>query len=217
MKLILYSYYRSSAAFRVRIALNLKGLPYEIVPVHLTRDGGQHKSDWYRQINPQMRVPCLVAEAESGERHVMVQSPAIVEWIDENWPQPDLLPADLILRQKARAIAAIVGCDIHPLNNSGALNYLKDDLGHTQDVADAWVAHWMRLGFETIESMLGDGPFCCGEQPSIADIFLVPQVANARRFNVPLDAFPKIVAVDAACQGLDAFARAAPANQPDAE
>ena len=209
----LYSYFRSSAAYRARIALNLKGLPYEMVAIHLTRDGGeQHKPDFHA-INPQERVPAL--ELSSGE--VLTQSLAIVEYLDDIEPNPPFLPADALARAKVRAIAQIVACDIHPLNNLIALQYLKRTLKHEQAEIDAWYYHWVIEGFKAIEAMIGPGPYACGTQVTLADICLVPQVFNARRLKVPLDAFPKIVAADAACLKLAAFDKARPENQPDAE
>jgi maleylpyruvate isomerase len=209
----LYTYYRSSAAYRLRIALNLKGLPYEMVAIHLTKDGGhQHRPD-YHAINPQERVPSL--QLSSGE--VLIQSLAIIEYIDEIEPEPPLLPADALDRAKARAIAQIVACDIHPLNNLVSLQYLKRTLKHEQAEIDAWYHHWVLEGFAAIEALINPAPYACGTHVTLADICLVPQVFNARRLKVPLDKFPKIVAVEAACQKLPPFDKARPENQPDAE
>jgi maleylpyruvate isomerase len=209
----LYSYFRSSAAYRVRIALDLKGLPYDIVSIHLTKDGGQQRKPDFVAVNPQMRVPALALS--SGE--VLTQSLAIIEYLDEITPEPPLLPADALERAKTRALAQMIACDIHPLNNLVALQYLKRQLKHEQSEIDAWYRHWVTEGFGAIEAMLAPGPYACGAQVTLADLCLVPQVANARRFQVPLDKFPKIVAVDAACQKLSAFDKARPENQPDAE
>jgi maleylpyruvate isomerase len=209
----LYSYFRSSAAYRVRIALNLKGLAYEIVPVHLVRDGGHHKRADYRALNPQMRIPALMLA--NGE--VLVQSLAIIEYLDEIRPEPPLLPGDPASRARARAIAQIIACDVHPLNNSGTLDYLKSSLGQDQGAINSWYAHWILRGFEAIEAMVAPGPYALGEEISIADLCLVPQVANARRFRVPTEQFPRILAIAAACQKLKAFEEARPENQPDAE
>jgi maleylacetoacetate isomerase len=209
----LYSYFRSSAAYRVRIALNLKGIAYETVSVHLVKDGGHNRRPEYRAINPQMRVPALVID--SGE--VLIQSPAIIDYLDETYPEPPFLPKDPIARAKARALAAIVACDIHPLNNTSPLRYLKRVLHQEQSAIDAWYHHWVTEGFEAVEALVDGGPYCCGTALTIADIFLVPQVNNARRLKVPLDQFPKIVAIEAACLALPAFERARPENQPDAE
>jgi len=209
----LYSYFRSSAAYRVRIALNLKGLAYETVPVHLVKEGGHNRRPEFRAINPQMRVPALVVP--TGD--VLIQSLAIIEYLDETHPKPPLLPKDPIARAQARALAEIVACDIHPLNNIGSLRYLKRELHHEQAAIDAWYHHWVLTGFEALEALVRPGPYACGGAVTVADLCLVPQVYNARRLNVPLDKFPKIVAIDAACLALPAFDRARPENQPDAE
>jgi maleylpyruvate isomerase len=209
----LYSFFRSSAAYRVRIALNLKGVSYETVPIHLQKDGGQHRSADYRAINPQARVPSLVLP--NGD--VLVQSLAIIEYLDETHPQPPLLPADPLERARVRAVSQIIACDIHPLNNLGTLQYLKRALGQEQAAIDTWYHHWVRAGFEAIETLIRPGPYAFGSDVSLADVCLVPQVYNARRLKVPLDDFPKIVAVDAACLALAPFDRARPEKQPDAE
>ena len=209
----LYSFFRSSAAYRVRIALNLKNLAYETLPVHLVKDGGHNKRPEFRAINPQMRVPALVTA--NGE--ILIQSLAIIEYLDETHPQPPLLPRDPIARAKARALADLIACDIPPLNNVGPLRYLKNAMGQAQSAIDAWYHHWILDGFEALEALIGSGPYACGDEVTIADICLVPQIYNARRLKVPLDKFPKINAVDAACMRLAAFDRARPENQPDAE
>jgi maleylpyruvate isomerase len=209
----LYSYFRSSAAYRVRIALNFKGLPYEMVPIHLTKDGGRQHTPEFLGINPQARVPAL--ELAGGE--ILTQSLAIIEYLDDIHPEPPLLPADALDRAKSRAIAQMIACDIHPLNNLIALQYLKRQLKHEQPEIDAWYHHWISVGFTALEKMLAPGPYACGSNVTLADICLVPQVANARRFKVSLDKFPKILSVDAACLKLPAFDKARPENQPDAE
>ncbi len=209
----LYSYFRSSAAYRVRIALSLKGIAYETLPVHLIKDGGHNKRPEFRAVNPQMRVPALVAS--TGD--VLIQSLAIIEYLDETHPAPPLLPKDPIARAKTRALAQIVACDIHPLNNVGPLRYLKHEMHQEQSAIDAWYHHWVITGFEAYEALAQPGPYSCGSEVTIADICLVPQVFNARRLKVPLDKFPKIVGIDAACLKLTAFDRARPENQPDAE
>jgi maleylpyruvate isomerase len=209
----LYSYFRSSAAYRVRVALNLKGIAYETVPIHLTRDGGRQHSAEYRAINPQMRVPALVLD--NGE--VLVQSLAIIDYLDETHPAPPLLPADPVARAKARGIAEIICCDIHPINNLVTLNYLRGPLGLGPAAVEAWYAHWIATGFAAVEAMIRPGPFAFGGAPGVADLCLVPQVYNARRFKVPLEKFEKILGVEAACLELAAFDRARPENQPDAE
>jgi maleylacetoacetate isomerase len=209
----LYSYFRSSAAYRVRIALNLKGIAYETASVHLVKDGGHNRRPEYRAVNPQMRVPALVTD--TGE--VLIQSLAIIDYLDETRPDPPLLPKDPIARAKARAMADIVACDIHPLNNTSPLRYLKRVLHQEQTAIDAWYHHWVTEGFEALEALVAPSPYCCGSAVTIADILLVPQVYNARRLKVPLDAFPKITAIEAACLALPAFDKARPENQPDAE
>lgn len=209
----LYSYFRSSAAYRVRIALNLKGLSYETAAIHLIKDGGHNRRPEYRAINPQMRVPTLVTD--NGD--TLIQSIAIIEYLDETHPEPPLLPKDPVARAKARGIAELIACDIHPLNNTSPLRYLKHQLGQEQGAIDTWYHHWVREGFEALEALIAPGPYAFGNAITLADVCLVPQVANARRLKVPLDKFPKIVAVDAACMALSAFHRARPENQPDAE
>jgi len=209
----LYTYYRSSAAYRVRIALNLKGLPYEMVPIHLSKDGGYQRKPEFRTINPQMRVPVLALSSSD----VLTQSLAIIEYLDDIHPEPPLLPADPLARAKVRAVAQTIACDIHPLNNSGTLQYLKNTLKHAQSEIDAWYHYWIIEGFNALEPMIAPAPYACGAQVTLADICLVPQVANARRFKVPLDAFPKLVAAEQACLKLSAFDKARPENQPDAE
>jgi maleylacetoacetate isomerase len=205
----LYTYLRSSAAYRVRIALNLKGVAYEAMPVNLLK--GEHRDEAYRVVNPHGRLPAL----DLGDT-VLVQSPAILEYLDEVYPEPSLLPGDPVQRARIRAVASLVGCDIHPLNNLAVLSYIKRQLGHDQATVDEWYAHWIRQGFDAIETMIKPGPFAFGSQPTLADIYLVPQIFNARRFNIPLDAYPNIVSVEAACAAQPAFQEAAPARQPDA-
>jgi maleylpyruvate isomerase len=209
----LYSYYRSSAAYRARIALNLKGLAYETAPVHLVKDGGHNRRPEFRAVNPQMRLPALVTSG--GD--VLIQSLAIIEYLDETHPTPPLLPKEPIARAHARALADIIACDIHPMNNIGPLRYLKNELHQEQSAIDAWYHHWVIAGFEAYEALVRPGPYSCGSDVTMADICLVPQVYNARRLKVPLDKFPKIVGIDAACLKLSAFDRARPENQPDAE
>ena len=214
----LYSYFRSSAAYRVRIALALKGLAYETVPVHLVKDGGQQHASGYRSANPQGLVPAL-QPAEGGP--VLAQSLAIMEYLDEVHPQPALLPADALGRARVRALAQMVACEIHPLNNLRVLQYLTQELGVSGAQKDAWYAHWVALGLQAVEDSLARSPdtgrFCHGDSPGLADCCLVPQVFNARRFNCALDAYPTILRIVAACEALPAFQEAAPGAQPDAE
>ena len=209
----LYSYFRSSAAYRVRIALNLKGIAYDTIPIHLIKDGGRHRQAEYRAVNPQMRVPTLIAP--NGE--VLVQSLAIIEYLEEIKPDPPLLPKDPIARAHVRALADIVACDIHPMNNLGPLRYLKHQMHQEQPAIDAWYHHWVIDGFTALETLVRAGPYSFGADVTLADVFLIPQVANARRLKVPLEAFPNIVGIEAACLKLSAFDRARPENQPDAE
>lgn len=209
----LYSYFRSSAAYRVRIALNLKGLLYEMDFVHLTKDGGRQHSAEFNAVNPAKLVPAL--RLDGGD--VLTQSLAIIDYLDETHPQPPLLPVDPVQRAKVRAVALTIACDIHPIDNLRVLQYLKRTLKHEQSDIDAWYHHWIIQGFNAIEAAIAPGPYCFGAQVTLADICLVPQVFNARRLNVPLEAFPKIVAVESACLKLAAFDKARPENQPDAE
>ncbi|MCC6777494.1 MAG: maleylacetoacetate isomerase [Hyphomicrobiales bacterium] len=209
----LYTYFRSSAAFRVRIALNLKGVATEMISIHLQKEGGLNRKPDYRAINPQMRVPAL--RLDGGD--LLIQSLAIIEYLDEVHPKPPLLPTDPVARAKVRGLAQVIACDIHPLNNTAPLRYLKNELGQDQSKVDAWYHHWILEGFDAVETMLKGTPYACGDSVTLADVCLVPQVYNARRLKVPLDRFPKIVAVDAACMKLPAFERARPENQPDAE
>src|SRR5579871_4242774 len=210
---ILYSYFRSSAAYRVRIAFNLKGLRFETAAIHLQKEGGMNRKPAYRAINPQMRVPAL--KLDSGE--LLTQSLAIIEYLDEVHPHPPLLPRDPVERAQVRAMAQLIACDIHPLNNVAPLRYLKNVLGQDQEKIDAWYHHWIIEGFEALETMVEPGPYAHGGEVTLADLCIVPQVANARRLKVPLDRFPRLVAVDKACAELPAFEAARPENQADAE
>lgn len=202
----LYDYYRSSAAYRVRIALNLKGVDYESIEVHMLNEGGQHLKPAYEAINPQKRLPAL--ELENGE--ILIQSLAILEWLEELYPQPPLLPGNALHRARIRSVASIVISDIHPVNNSGLQKRLREQFNADEGAIRSWYAYWITSGFEAIEALIEDAPFCFGDRPSLADVALVPQVYNARRFNVPLDAFPKILRSDAACGALNAFKKAHP-------
>jgi maleylpyruvate isomerase len=213
----LYSFFRSSTSHRLRIALNLKGLDYEYKAVDLRSE--QHRNANYRKIQPQGLVPALALHGTQGDR-VLIQSPAIIEWLEEVYPTPSLLPADPEHRARVRALAAIVGCDIHPVNNRRILQALCHDFGADEAAVNRWCAAWISDGFDAIEAMLAAdverGDFCFGRAPTLADVYLIPQVQSARRFNVNMDRWPLIVAVDAACARIEAFRRAAPALQPDA-
>jgi maleylpyruvate isomerase len=209
----LYNFFRSSAAFRVRIALNLKNISYDEEFVHLSKDGGHNRRPEYKAVNPQMKVPALVLD--SGD--VLIQSMAIIEYLDETHPEPPLLPKDPLARARVRAISQIIACDIHPIDNTAPLRYLKNVLKQDQTAIDAWYHHWILEGFPAIEQLIAPAPYCFGAQVTLADICLVPQVFNARRLKVPLDKFPKIEAAVAACLKLPAFDKARPENQRDAE
>ena len=211
--LTLYNYFRSGTSHRVRIALNLKGLDYEYVAVHLARE--EHLGAAFKAINPQGLVPVLV----DGDS-VLTQSPAIIEWLEERYPKPALLPADPLDRARVRAMAALVGCDIHPINNRRVLEYLRKTLACDEAAVLAWCATWINTGFAALETLLAQdtrrGSFCFGHTPTLADVYLIAQVESARRFKVDLNPYPHIVAIDRACASLVAFARAAPAVQADA-
>ncbi|MEO7105841.1 MAG: maleylacetoacetate isomerase [Rhodoferax sp.] len=211
----LYSYFRSSASYRVRIALNLKGLPYDYVAVHLLKDGGQQHNADYQRVNPAELVPALVDDG-----HAIGQSLAIMEYIEETHPEPALMPRDPLGRARVRALAQSVACEIHPLNNLRVLQYLERDLKLDEATKNTWYRHWITLGFTALEAMLANNPhtgtFCHGDTPGLADCCLIPQVANARRFDTPLDAYPTILRIEKACLALDAFVKAAPQWQPDA-
>ena len=210
----LYTYFRSSAAYRVRIALALKGLSYDAARVHLMK-GEQYGAE-YSAINPQNLVPVLEDE---GQR--LYQSLAILQYIDETWPQPPLQPADRFGRARVRSLALLIACEIHPLNNPRVLNYLTGKLGASEEQKLEWYHHWIKLGFAALEKRLAGEPqtgrYCHGDTPGLADCVLVPQMANAVRFKVDLAEFPTIRRINAACLELEAFQKAAPENQPDAE
>ena len=211
----LYSYWRSSAAYRVRIGLNLKALAYELIPVHLVRDGGQQHAPDYAALNPQELVPTL----RDGER-VLTQSMAILEYLDEVHPQPALLPADAGGRARVRALAQQVACDIHPLNNLRVMQFFDREWNVPQPERDEWTLHWMRTGLEALETMLvgsfDTGRFCHGAEPGLADCCLIPQLYNARRFHLDLAPYPTLCRIEEACLALPAFDAARPENQPDA-
>ncbi|QYF92343.1 maleylacetoacetate isomerase [Massilia sp. PAMC28688] len=212
----LYDYFRSSAAYRVRIGLNLKGLAYDAVPVHLVRDGGEHLKPEYRAINPSALIPAL---QDGGA--TITQSLAILEYLDEVHPLVPILPRDALGRARVRSLALAIACDIHPLNNLRVLRYLVKEAGLTEEAKTAWYVHWVREGFAALEAQLAasadTGRFCHGDMPTLADIVLVPQVFNAARFNVDMSAYPTMARIDAACRALPAFEAAHPAKQADAE
>lgn len=209
----LYNFFRSGTSHRLRIALRLKGLEYEYVPVDLRAE--QHLLPGFKALNPQGLVPALEHDGK-----VLIQSPAIIEWLEERHPTPPLLPSDPNERAQVRALAAIVGCDIHPINNRRILEYLRHQLRCDEAAVNDWCATWISAGFDAFEALLAAdgrrGKFCFGGAPTLADVYLVPQVESARRFKVNLARWPRIAAVDAACAELDAFRLAAPALQPDA-
>ena len=211
----LYSYWRSSAAYRVRIALNLKGLEHEIVPVNMLKDGGEQLGDAYKQINPQGLVPTLV----DGDI-TLTQSLAILEYLEEQYSRVNLLPGNTGDRARVRQFAQLTACDIHPLNNLRVLKYLKQGLNIADDAKDAWYRHWIMLGFEAFENSLvkakSTGPYCLGAEVTLADLCLIPQMYNAHRFDVPLEAYPTLCAIEQACLELDAFKQASPEKQIDA-
>lgn len=210
----LYSYFRSSAAYRVRIALHIKGLEYDIVPVHLLKDGGQQLSENYRALNPTALVPTLQEDGWSTG-----QSMAILEYLEERYPEPALLPTDPHGRARVRAIAQTIACDIHPLNNLRVLKYLKNEIGVSEETKNQWYVHWVEEGLASVEALLSRSPdtgkYCHGDQITFADLCLIPQVVNARRFDCDLTDMPVIERIYKACVGLDAFQKAAPLNQPD--
>ncbi|PKP81873.1 MAG: maleylacetoacetate isomerase [Alphaproteobacteria bacterium HGW-Alphaproteobacteria-18] len=211
----LYDYWRSSAAYRVRIALNLKGADYSLVPVNILGGVDEQLTDEYRRLNPQMRVPSIEVDGR-----VSGQSMAIIEWIEETLPGPALLPADPWARLQARAFADVIACDIHPLNNLSPLAYLRKEFGADEAAISRWYGEWIARGFRALEEMAqasAGQDFLFGEAPGLAEVALIPQMANARRFKVDLAPFPRLVAVDAACRALEPFTRAAPENQPAAK
>ncbi|WP_158937170.1 maleylacetoacetate isomerase [Burkholderia sp. S171] len=212
----LYSYFRSSAAYRVRIALNLKGLAYEYAPIHLLRDGGQQLKPDYRELNPDGIVPTFI----DGD-DVLTQSLAIIEYLEETHPEPPLLPGTPLDRAFIRSVALQIACEIHPVDNLRVLKYLKHTLKVGDEAKDTWYRHWLESGFESLEKRLANdsrvGKLCFGDTPTLADLCLVPQVFNARRFNLDMSRYPTIERIADHAGQIDAFARAAPGQQPDAE
>jgi maleylpyruvate isomerase len=208
----LYGFFRSGTSHRLRIALNLKGLSYEQVAIDLRKE--QHLGEAYKAVNPQQLVPAL----DIGNT-VLTQSPAIIEWLEERYPTPALLPADPLERAHVRALAAIVGCDIHPVNNRRILEALRHRFSADDAAVNDWCATWIEAGFDAFDALVrthGKGPFAFGAQPTLADVYLVPQIESARRFKVDLTRWPRLMEIDAACSRIESFSRAIPATQPDA-
>jgi len=212
----LYNYFRSSASYRVRIALNLKGLSYEYIPIHLRRGGGEQFQPSYKVVNPQALIPTL-----EDDGAILTQSLAILEYLEESYPAPPLLPREPADRAVVRSMALAVACEMHPLQNLRVLNYLQNTLHHTESEAQAWGRHWVTEGLIALEQMVratpNRGGFCFGNAPTVADLCLIPQMVNARRFGCDLSKCPTLVQIDATCLVLPAFANAAPEKQPDME
>ncbi|MDR6957177.1 maleylacetoacetate isomerase [Pseudomonas brassicacearum] len=207
----LYTYYRSTSSYRVRIALALKGLDYQALPVNLIAvPGGEHRQPAYLAINPQGRVPAL----RTDEGALLVQSPAIIEYLEERYPQVPLLSADLAVRAHERGVAALIGCDVHPLHNVSVLNKLRQ-WGHDETQVTEWIGHWIGQGLAAVEQLIGDEGYCFGAVPGLADVFLIPQLYAAERFNVSLQTYPRIRRVAALAAAHPAFLQAHPANQSD--
>ncbi|MFI4937938.1 MAG: maleylacetoacetate isomerase [Candidatus Berkiellales bacterium] len=214
----LYDYFRSSSSFRVRIALNLKEIEYELIHIHLLKEGGEHLQESYRRLNPQGLVPCL---EDTTTNTVFTQSIAIIEYLEETFPTTPLLPENSLLRAKIRAFAQAIACEIHPLNNLRVLRYLVHTLQISEPQKTAWYHHWLKAGFDPLEQILNEterkGPFCFGDTPTLADVCLIPQVYNAERFEFDLKAYPTIKAVYDHCLQHPAFIKALPENQPAAQ
>lgn len=204
----LYTYFRSTSSYRVRIALALKGLDFQSLPVNLLK--GEQREPAFLALNPQGRVPAL--RVDSGA--LLLQSPAIIEYLEERYPQPALLPAALEQRAQARGVAALIGCDIHPLHNVSVLNQLRQ-LGHDETQVNQWIAHWISQGLAAVEQLIGDSGYCFGAQPGLADVYLIPQLYAAQRFSIDLGAYPRINRVAALAAQHPAFIQAHPSNQPD--
>jgi maleylacetoacetate isomerase/maleylpyruvate isomerase len=210
-----WGYFRSSSSYRLRIALGLKGLTAEFHPVHLVKDGGQQKTDAYRAMNPQALVPVLKTGGD-----LLTQSPAILEWLEEVYPDPPLLPQGAVARAQVRAFCAAIACEIHPLQNLRVLSYLRGSYGQDQAGVEAWCQRWIGEGLAACEALLAGRPatrFAFGDAPGLAEVYLVPQMFSAARFKVETGEFPRLTAIAAACAELPAFADAHPARQPDAE
>ncbi|WP_175652074.1 maleylacetoacetate isomerase [Pseudomonas sp. Marseille-P9899] len=204
----LFTYYRSTSSYRVRIALALKQLEFQSLPVNLLK--GEQREEHFLALNPQGRVPAL--KADSGE--VLVQSPAIIEYLEEVYPQPALLPQDPVQRAQARGVAALIGCDIPPLHNVSVLNQLRQ-LGQDEAAVNQWIAHWISQGLAAVEQLIGDSGFCFGDEPGLADVYLIPQVYAAKRFNIDLGGYPRILRVVELTEEHPAFVMAHPSRQPD--
>jgi maleylpyruvate isomerase len=214
--LALYTYFRSSAAYRVRIALNLKGLEFEPRFIHLLKDGGRQHSEEYKAVNPQGVVPTLIDRG-----HAIGKSLAIIEHLEETRPEPPLLPKEAFARARVRQIAYVIACDIHPVNNLRVLQHLKREFGAGDDRRANWQRHWIALGFAAIETLLAQssetGAYCHGDTPTLADVCLIPQMANARRVDLDLSPYPTLVRIEKTALSHPAFAAAQPMEQPDAE
>jgi maleylacetoacetate isomerase len=212
----LYTFFRSSASYRVRIALNLKDLSYEQAPIHLRRGGGEQLSAAYKAINPQALIPAF----EDNGR-ILTQSLAIIEYLEEKHPKPPLLPADAADKALVRSMAMVIACEVHPIQNLRVLNYVKKEYAQTDEQVNRWAQHWIDLGLAALEQMIAAagkrGKFCFGDTPTLADICLVPQLGNARRYGCDLSKYPAILDVEKNCMAVAAFANAAPEKQPDAE
>ena len=212
----LHSYFRSSASYRVRIALNLKGLSYDLVPVHLLKNGGEQFSDNFRVLNPDALVPVL-----ENNGVALTQSLAIIEYLEETYPSPKLLSTTSIDRAWQRSVALMIACDIHPINNLRILQYLTNVLGVSEEEKNTWYRHWCEQGLASVEQMLSQdtrvGRYCYGDAPSLTDCFLIPQIANAKRLQCDLTAMPTLLRINDACLQLESFIHASPAQQPDAE
>jgi maleylpyruvate isomerase len=212
----LYTFFRSSASFRVRIALNLKGIGYEQASIHLRRGGGEQLQPAYKTLNPQALVPAL---EDNGQ--ILTQSVAVIEYLEEKYPSPPLLPKDPAGRALVRSMALVIACEVHPIQNLRVLNYVKNRYNQTDDQVNQWSRHWIDLGLTALEQMIAAQPnrgkFCFGNTPTLADICLIPQLGNARRYGCDLSQYPSILGIDGNCMSLPAFADAAPEKQPDAE
>lgn len=207
----LYTYYRSTSSYRVRIALALKGLDYQALPINLiAAQGGEHRRPAYLSVNPQGRVPAL----RTDEGDVLIQSPAIIEYLEERYPQVPLLSKDLAARAHERGVAALIGCDIHPLHNVSVLNLLRE-WGHDEVQVVQWISHWITQGLAAVEHLIGNEGYCFGSEPGLVDVYLIPQLYAAERFNVSLEAYPRIRRVAALAAQHPAFLKAHPAQQPD--